>query len=84
MRSCLELLRRIYTVGLRVEMGTEPTHIDKEVLELVLTIVPDVVGAVGTSDHSAAFIDVVLEQPISHLVGRQEVYLQNSVAMGAG
>ena len=47
---------------------TEPTHIDEWVLDLVLTDVPDIVGvrvcsSVGTSDHSAIFIDVVLDQP---------------------
>ena len=66
------------------QMVTEPTHIDGGVLDLVLTDVPDVVGAqvimpVGTSDHRIVFIDVVLEQPISCLVYRQEVYLKNSV-----
>ena len=45
---------------------------------------PDFVGVpVGspfwTSDHSAVFIDVVLEQTVPHLVCRQEVYLKNSV-----
>ena len=34
---------------------------------------------VGTSNHSAIFIDVVLEQPIPHLVSRHEVNLKNSV-----
>ena len=57
-------------------MVTEPTGIDGGVLDLVLTDIPDVVGVrvgspVGTSDHSAIFIDVVLEQPILHLVCRQ-------------
>ena len=42
------------------QMVTEPTHIDRGVLYLVLTDVPDVervlVGSpVGTSDHSAVF-----------------------------
>ena len=50
----------------------------------MLTDVPDVVrlqvdSPVGTLDHSAIFIDVVLEQPIHHSVYRQEVYLKNSV-----
>ena len=36
------------------------------------------VSPVGNSDHSAIFVDVI-EQPISHLVCRQEVYLKNSV-----
>ena len=63
---------------------TEPTHIDGGVLDLVLADVPDVAGVqfgspVGTSDHSAVFIDIVLEQLIPHLVGRQKVYLKNSV-----
>ena len=40
------------------QMVTEPTHIDRGVLDLVLTDVPDVVGVriswpVGTSDYSA-------------------------------
>ena len=63
---------------------TEPTHIDGEVLDWVLTDVPGVEGVrvgspVGTSDHSAIFIDVVLEQPFFHLVYRQEVYLKHPV-----
>ena len=66
------------------QMITEPTHIDGGVLDLVLTDVPDVVvvrvgSPVGILDHSAVFIDVVLEQPIPHLVCRHEVYLKNSV-----
>ena len=53
-------------------------------LDLVLTDVSVLVGAragspVETSDRSAAFIDVVLEQSIPHLVCMQEVYLKNSV-----
>ena len=36
-------------------------------------------GPVVTSDHSAVFIEVVLEPPIPHLVCMPEVYLQNSV-----
>ena len=49
----------------------------------MLRDVPDVVGArvyspIETSDHSAVFIDVVLEQLILHLVCRQEVYLKYS------
>ena len=65
-------------------MVTEPTHIDGKVLDLVLTDVPDIVGVrvgstVGTSDHIAIFIDVVLDQAIPHLACRQEVYLKNSV-----
>ena len=63
---------------------TEPTHFDRCVFGLVLTVVLDVVGVrvgspVGTSDHSAVFIDVVPEQPIHHVVCRQEVYIKNSV-----
>ena len=62
------------------QMVTEPTHIDGGVPNLVLTSVHDLfevwVGSpVGTSDHSAIFIDVVLE----YLVCRQEAYLNNSV-----
>ena len=34
---------------------------------------------IGTSNHSATFIDFVLEQPFPHLVCRQEVYLKSSV-----
>ena len=65
------------------QMIMEPTHIDVGELGLVLTVVPDVVGVrvylpVETSDHSAIFIDVMLEQHSPHLVCRQEVCL-NSV-----
>ena len=65
-------------------MVAEPIHINGGVLDLVLTDVPKVVrgrvgSQVGISDHSAIFIDVVLEQPIPHLVCRQAVYLKNSV-----
>ena len=61
-----------------------PTHIDEGMLDLVLADVPDVVGIrvgspVGASDHSAIFMDVVLEQPIPHLVCRQRIYIKNSV-----
>ena len=46
------------------QMVTEPTYNDGKVIYLVLIDVPDVVGVrfgshVGTSDHSAVFIDVV-------------------------
>ena len=46
--------------------------------------VPDVVGvwaasSVGTPNHNAVFIDVMLQQPIPHQVCRQEVYLKKSV-----
>ena len=49
-------------------------------LDLGLT---DVVGVqvdspVGTSDHNNVFIYVMLEQPIPHLVCRQEVDFKNS------
>ena len=59
------------------QMVTELTPIGGEVFDLVLTDVPDVVGVrvgspVGTCDHSAVFMDVVLEQPNPHLVCRQE------------
>ena len=62
-------------------MVTEPTHFDEGVLDLVVMDIPDVVGVrgglpVGTSDHNAIFMDVVLEQPILHFVCRQEVYLK--------
>ena len=64
-------------------MVTEPTHIDGGVLDIVLADVPGIIEIVcsplGTSDHYAVFIDVVLNQPISHLVCRQEVYIKNSV-----
>ena len=54
------------------------------VCDLVLTDVSDAVGVwagspVGTSVHSAVFINFVLKQLIPHLVCRQEVYLKNSV-----
>ena len=50
---------------------------------MVLKDVSDDVGVqadspAGTSDHSAVFIDVFLEQPHPYLVHRQEVYLKNS------
>ena len=53
-------------------------------LDLVLTGVTDVVVVwvglpVRTLDHSAVFIDVVLELSIPPLVYRQEVYLKNFV-----
>ena len=34
---------------------------------------------IGISNHSVVFRDVVLEQPIPHLVYRQEIYLTISV-----
>ena len=48
------------------QMLTETTHIDGGLLDLVLTDAPELVGirvgsSVGTSNHSAVFIDVVLE-----------------------
>ena len=54
-------------------MVTEPAYIDGAVLDLLVTDVPDLVrvragSPVGTSDHSDLFIDVVLEQPIPHVV----------------
>ena len=64
------------------QIVTKPTHIDEGVIDLVLTDVPDVVGVrvdLSTSDDSAIFIDVMLEQSIPHLVCRQEVHLKNSV-----
>ena len=40
-------------------------------------------GSVGlpveTSDHIAVFMDVMLDQPMPHLLCRQEVNLKNSV-----
>ena len=53
-------------------MVTEPIQIDIEVLDLVRTYIPDVIGAqvglpAGTSDHRATSIDV-LEQTISQFV----------------
>ena len=58
-------------------MLIEPTHVDREVFDLVLTDVPDVVvvrvsSPVGTSDQSAVFIDFMLEQ-LFHIryVGRR-------------
>ena len=58
-------------------MARKPTHIDGRVLRLMLIDVPDVLGTrlgspVGTIDYSAIFIDL-LEQPIPHLMCRQEV-----------
>ena len=49
------------------------TYINGDVLDLVLTDVPDLVGVrvglpVSMSVHSVVFIDVVLEQLIPHLV----------------
>ena len=57
-----------------------PTHIDGWVLDLVLTDVEGVrVSApTETSDHSAVFMDVVLEQLIPHLVCRQEVSISRT------
>ena len=65
------------------QMVTEPTHTDGGVLYLVLTDVHDLVkvrvgSSVGTSDRSAIFIYVLLEQPIPYSVCRQELYLKNS------
>ena len=61
-----------------------PTHIERGALDLVLTDVADFVRglgwlASGTSEYSAVFMDVVLEQSIPHLMCRQEVYLKNSL-----
>ena len=65
-------------------MATEFTHTDEGVLHIVLSDVPDVIwvqvgSTVGSLDHSAIFINIMLEQPILHLVGRQEVCINNSV-----
>ena len=62
-------------------MFTEPTHIDRGVLDLLLTDAHNLVGVrggspIGTSDHSVLFIDVILGQSIPHLVCRQELYLK--------
>ena len=73
------------------QMVTEPTHIDEGVLDLVLTDIPDVVeyrveSPVGPSGHGAVFMDVVLEQPVPHLVCSSPAASpqKNSVALGAG
>ena len=61
------------------QMVTEPTHMDGAILDLVLKDVHDLVKvrvglSVETSDHSAIFIDIVMEQPIPHLgVGRRSI-----------
>ena len=76
MRSDLGLLRRIFTVALRVTLlqhRVASRRFDAGVVDLVLTDIPDVVGVrvglpVGTSDHTAYFMDVVLKQRIPHLV----------------
>ena len=60
-------------------MVTRTAHIDGGVLGLVLIDVPDIVGVrvgslVGTSDHSALFIDVVLKKLIlTWCVGRSSI-----------
>ena len=61
------------------QMVTDPTHIDEGIFDLVLTDAHDLVEVrvgylVGTSDHSAIFIVVMLEKAIPQLVCRQEVY----------
>ena len=66
------------------QMVTGPTDINGVMFDLVLTHVIDVVGVrfgspVRTLYHSVIFIDVVLEQPIPHLVCGQEFYLKNAV-----
>ena len=66
------------------QMVEEPTHIDGGVLDFVPADFPYILGIragspVGTSDHSAVFYGVVLEQPTPHLVCRQDVYLKNYV-----
>ena len=69
------------------QMVTKPTHIDGGVLNLVLIDVPDVVGvrigsAIGTVDHGAIFINVLLEQPIPFwCVGRNSISRRE---LGAG
>ena len=50
---------------------TAPTRIEGGVLDFVLTDVPDVVwlvSPVSTWDHIASFMDIVVEQPIPHLL----------------
>ena len=61
------------------QIVTETTHVDGRVPDLMLISVHDLVevrlgSSVGTSDYSAISIDVVMEQPIHHLVCRQVVY----------
>ena len=65
-------------------MVTQPTYIDNRIFDLVLKDVHDLVevrvgSPVETSDYRRIFSDVVLEQPIPHLMCRQEVYLKNCV-----
>ena len=62
---------------------TEPIHTDEWVFDLMLTDVHNLVEVrvglpVGSTNHDI-FLDAVLEQPIPHLVYKQEVYLKNSV-----
>ena len=64
------------------QIVSEHTHIAGGVLDLVLTDVPGLIGlrvgsTLRTSDHTAIFIEVVLEQPIPHLVCKQEACLKN-------
>ena len=47
-----------------------------DVLELVGVLVG---SPIGTSDPTAAFIDVVLEQPIPYLECRQDAHLKTYV-----
>ena len=61
------------------QMVSEPTHIEGRVTDISDIVGVRVGSPVGTSDHSAVFIDIVLKQPIPHLVCRQEVYLKNPV-----
>ena len=66
------------------QMVMEPGDIDGGVLDLVLTDVHNLVevrigSPIGTTGHGAIFLDVILEQSISHLLCRQKVYLKNSV-----
>ena len=65
------------------QVVAKPTHIGGALCDLMLADILDVVGIrvgapVGTSNHSAIFIEVFLEQPIPCLVCRQEVYLKIS------
>ena len=62
----------------------EPTQIDARLTDLALAGVSDVIwfrvdSPVGTPDHSAVFMEVVVDQYISHLVCSQEAYLKDSV-----
>ena len=61
------------------QMITKSTHINRRMLDLVLTDFHDVVGvrigsSVGTSDHSVIFIDVALKQLfLTWCLGRRSI-----------